>query len=170
MKNQALKFTSETFFKNTILDGTKFIYFYVGNYRYSNSFFPIPSASIQTPSFQIKIFFFSITLLPYFLSVVKKIRLLNTFFSCSLTTILWKKLQYALLNMSELPDLIPQSAILGSLGLNHQHYLIINHLLIIFKFYIYKARDNKKMNFKTLKRNISIIRNIKNNIKKLKTT
>ena len=106
MKNQALKFTSETFFKNMILDGTKFIYFYVGNYRYSNSFFPIQSASVQTPSFQIKIFFFSITLLPYFLSVVKKIRLLNTIFSCSLTTISWKKLQHALLNMFELPDLI----------------------------------------------------------------
>ena len=50
----------------------------------------------------------------------------------------------ALLKIFELPDLILQSAVLGYLDLNH--YLILNHLLPMFKFYIYiyKARDNKK--------------------------
>ena len=55
-----------------------------------------------------------------------------------------KKLQSALLSILELPDLAPQSAILGLSELNHQYYLILNRLLLIFKFDVYKARDGKK--------------------------
>ena len=55
-----------------------------------------------------------------------------------------KKLQSALLSILELPDLALQSAILGLSELNHQYYLILNQLLLIFKFDVYKARDGKK--------------------------
>ena len=55
-----------------------------------------------------------------------------------------KKLQSALLSILELPDLALQSAILGLSELNHQYYLILNRLLLIFKFDVYKARDGKK--------------------------
>lgn len=60
-----------------------------------------------------------------------------------------RKIQRALLKIFELPDLILRSAVLGYLDLNHQHYLILNHLLPMFKFYIciYKARNNKKIDF-----------------------
>ena len=55
-----------------------------------------------------------------------------------------KKIQSALLSILELPDLALQSAILGLSELNHQYYLILNRLLLIFKFDVYKARDGKK--------------------------
>ena len=84
-----------------------------------------------------------------------------------LTTVLWKKkLQSALLNILELLDLVLQSAILGLSELNHQHYLILNQLLLIFKFDVYKVRDSKKMNFKALKRNIVKVCNIKRDLLK----
>ena len=77
-----------------------------------------------------------------------------------------KKLQSALLSILELPDLALQSAILGLSELNHQYYLILNRLLLIFKFDVYKARDRKKMNFKALKRNILKVCNVKKDLLK----
>ena len=77
-----------------------------------------------------------------------------------------KKLQSTLLNIFELLDLVLQSAILGLSELNHQHYLILNQLLLIFKFDVYKARDSKKMNFKALKRNIVKVCNVKKDLLK----
>ena len=51
--------------------------------------------------------------------------------------------------------------------------LIINHLSLISKFHIYKARDSKKMNFETMKKKKTVkIRNkekdlAQNNINKV---
>ena len=50
--------------------------------------------------------------------------------------------------------------------------LIINHLSLISKFHIYKARDSKKMNFETMKKKKEKIRNkekdlAQNNINKV---
>ena len=63
------------------------------------------------------------------------------FYLYSLTTALWKTQPRALVNILKLPNLIPQSAILTFLDLNYQNCFFINHPLLIFKFYIYKARD-----------------------------
>ena len=63
-----------------------------------------------------------------------------------------KKLQSTLLNIFELLDLVLQSAILGLSELNHQHYLILNQLLLIFKFDVYKARDSKKNEFQSVEK------------------
>ena len=85
-----------------------------------------------------------------------------------LTIVLWrkKKLQSVPLNILELLDLVLQSAILGLSELNHQHYLILNQLLLIFTFDVYKGRDSKKMNFKALKRNIVKVCNVKKDLLK----
>ena len=42
----------------------------------------------------------------------------------------------------------------GFLDINTNIYLISNHLLLIFKFYVYKARSIKEVNFNILKRKI----------------
>ena len=41
-----------------------------------------------------------------------------------------------------LPHLIPQSAIFGFLDISNKNFLIVNHLLLLFKYYIYKETEN----------------------------
>ena len=41
-----------------------------------------------------------------------------------------------------LPHLIPQSAIFGILDISNKNFLIVNHLLLLFKYYIYKETEN----------------------------
>ena len=43
---------------------------------------------------------------------------------------------------------------------NNQHAELINHLLLIFKFYIYGARNTKQLNFNSLKITIKKIKEI----------
>ena len=42
----------------------------------------------------------------------------------------------------------------GFLDIEEKDYLIINHLLLIYKLYVYNARDSEKMSFNILKSNI----------------
>ena len=88
----------------------------------------------------------------------------HLFFTCSFTTSLWKQLQNALLNILVLPNLTPQSAIFGFLNIEKEYYLVINHLLLIFKLYIYKDRNCKRLNLQSLKRKIVKICNIEKDI------
>ena len=88
----------------------------------------------------------------------------HLFFTCFFTTSLWKQLQNALLNILVLPNLTPQSAIFGFLNIEKEHYLVINHLLLIFKLYIYKDRNCKRLNLQSLKRKIVKIYNIEKSI------
>ena len=139
IKNEVLKFTWKTFFKSTIL---------------SRNFFLLPRLeTVETVmrAFQCKVLHNAHFLnqnLFLFHKVVSPLcsfcdredeTVTHLFQSCSFTSILWKKTQKRFpLNIFELPDLILQSAIIVFLDPNHQNYLIINHLLVIFKVYIYK--------------------------------
>ena len=67
--------------------------------------------------------------------------LLHLFHSCLKTT-LWNKLRQYFLQFINILHSTPQSSILGILD-NNQHSELINHLLLIFKFYIYSARNTK---------------------------
>ena len=40
------------------------------------------------------------------------------------------------------------------------NYHLINHILLIFKYYVYKTRENGSLDLKVLKRNIQKIKNI----------
>ena len=62
-----------------------------------------------------------------------------------------------------LPHLIPQSAIFGFLDISNKDYLIVNHLLLLFKYYIYNARDRKRLVFEALMTNIKNIYDIEKN-------
>ena len=63
-----------------------------------------------------------------------------------------------------LPHLTPQSAIFSFLDISNKDYLIVNHLLLLFKYYIYNARDQKHLVCEALMKNIKNIYDIEKNL------
>ena len=59
-----------------------------------------------------------------------------------------------------LPYLTPQSAFFGFLDISNKDYLIVTHLLLLFKYYIYNARNRKHLVFEALMKNIKNIYDI----------
>ena len=84
---------------------------------------------------------------------------LNLFYSCLKTKQLWKKLRQYFPQFINIPHSTPQSYIIGIFE-NNQNSELINHLLLIFKFYIYNARNTKQLNFGNLKIKIKKIKEI----------
>ena len=66
---------------------------------------------------------------------------IHLFHICRKTQVLWTQLTSHLNRHLNLPYLTPQSAIFGFLDISNKDYLIVNHLLLLFKYYIYNARD-----------------------------
>ena len=64
----------------------------------------------------------------------------HLFGECNLTLLLWKSLQNKLKDFLLLDNISPQSAILGFTELEHDRNTV-NHLLLIFKRFIYKNRN-----------------------------
>ena len=50
-----------------------------------------------------------------------------------------------------IPDVTPQSVILGFTDTRTEHVLLINHLLRIYKCYLHKARDSQNLSFLAFK-------------------
>ena len=84
---------------------------------------------------------------------------LPLFHSCLKSKQLWNKLRQYFSQFINIPHPTPQSSILGIFD-NNQHSELINHLLLIFKFYIYSARNTKQLNFDNLKITIKKIKEI----------
>ena len=63
-----------------------------------------------------------------------------------------------------MPDLMPQSAIFGFLDIDNDCSLLINHILLIFKLYVYKARKKEKVDLNSL---INYICNIRDTEEKI---
>ena len=60
--------------------------------------------------------------------------------------------------------LTSQSAIFGFLDISNKDYFIVNHLLLLLKYYIYNARDRKHLAFEALMKNIKNIYDIEKNL------
>ena len=75
---------------------------------------------------------------------------LYLFHSCFKTKQIWNKLRQYFSQFINIPHSTRQSSILGIFD-NNQHSELINHVLLIFKFYIYSARNTKHLNFDNLK-------------------
>ena len=58
-----------------------------------------------------------------------------------------------------MPHSTPQSFIVGIFD-NNQHPVLINHLLLIFEFYVYCARNTEQLNFDHLKKTIKKIKEL----------
>ena len=66
---------------------------------------------------------------------------LHLFYNCIKTKLLWDQLKDFISNERlSFPSLTPQSAVLGHIDLSYD-YLLINHIILIYKFYIYNSRN-----------------------------
>ena len=75
------------------------------------------------------------------------------FHICRKTQALWTQLTSHLNGHFTLPQLTPQNAIFGFLDISDKDYLVVNHLLLLFNYYIYNARDQKHLVFEVLMKN-----------------
>ena len=66
---------------------------------------------------------------------------LHLFYNCIKTKLLWDQLKEFISNKTlSFPSLTPPTAILGHIDLS-DNYLLINHLILINRFYIYNLRN-----------------------------
>ena len=86
----------------------------------------------------------------YFFYNVKDETPYHLFYKCSHTISLWNQLGHFLSNSLNIPLLTPQNAIFGFIN-QKENFIIINHLLFIFKFYIYNSRFSSKLDIECLK-------------------
>ena len=90
---------------------------------------------------------------------------IHLFYRCTKTSILWRQLQEFLVPFSIFPSISPLSAILDFLDDALQHKLLLTHILLIFKSYIYKASENKNLIFNMLKNYLTKLRDLEANLK-----
>ena len=76
---------------------------------------------------------------------------------------LWMHLQYSFQIVLIIPSFTLQSAIFGFTD-HKVKYHLIDHILLIFKHYDYKTRENGSLELKVLKQNIYKIRNFEKRI------
>ena len=84
---------------------------------------------------------------------------------CRKTSFLWTQLQEVFSTALDLPSISPQSAIFSFLDDVLEHKLLKNYILLIFKNYLYKTRENKDLNFNILKNYLTKIRRLEANLK-----
>ena len=73
------------------------------------------------------------------------------------------QLQHSFQNVLIILPVTPQSTIFGFIDHKVNDHLV-NHILLIFKNYVYKTRENGSLDIKVLKRNIHKIKNIEKQI------
>ena len=90
---------------------------------------------------------------------------MHIFYSCNHTQILRETLKYYIQNNLDLPSLTSHSVILGFTDSSEsENFIIINHLLVIFKYYIFKSRSNKHLSFLQLKTDIMKVKTLEENL------
>ena len=89
---------------------------------------------------------------------------LHLFYECDIVQNLWNELDLFFENDFTLFDLTPQAAFLGFLNVNSKLFLIQNHLLSIFKIYIYNSRRSESLIIKFLIREIMKVKNTEEKI------
>ena len=90
---------------------------------------------------------------------------MHLFHRCRKASILVTRLQGFFITTLDLPSISPQSAIFGFLDDALEHNLLLNHILLIFQNYIYKARENKDLNFSIPKNYLTKLRDLEANLK-----
>ena len=83
---------------------------------------------------------------------------------CFIIRNLWSNLKTFFSQTLNIPDLTTQSAIFGFVDYNSDDSVIINHILLIFKWFIYKARNKHQLGLNHLLDCISKIKNTEEKI------
>ena len=81
----------------------------------------------------------------------------HLFSFCPRVLSLWTTLQNALLPNIIIDDINAKSAILGFYDASPENFNLVNHILLIFKLYIYHSRENKAININRLKNKLSSV-------------
>ena len=81
----------------------------------------------------------------------------HIFSNCQKTKKLWFDLKLYLSYNIDIPDLDPQSAIFGFLQVDQELILILNHILLLFKHYVYISRESQKLSLQALIKKIKKI-------------
>ena len=78
---------------------------------------------------------------------------LHIFCTCNVTKRLWNKLKYFVSRYLHIPEITPRSALLEFLNISNQqqNFLLINHLLLIFKHYQYMSIEHGAVCFASLR-------------------
>ena len=96
---------------------------------------------------------------------------LHLFYNCIKTKLLWDQLKDFISNKALFfPSLTPQSAILGHINVSDD-YLLINHIILVYKVYIYNSRNYNSggyLKFEQLKAIIDKTKKIEEEISKRK--
>ena len=82
------------------------------------------------------------------------------FYECDIIQKLCDNLALFFENYLTLFDLTPQAAFLGFLNVDSKLILLQNHLLLIFKIYIYNSRRSESLIVKSLIREMTKVKNI----------
>ena len=89
------------------------------------------------------------------ITVDYKMRQLNKIFEESKFPIkLWSDLKDYCQYSFDLPILNPQSATFGFFKFDPNLVILFNHILLLYKYYIYSSRDSSKLSFTALLKNI----------------
>ena len=91
-------------------------------------------------------------------------KIMHLFYDCLIVKRLWKQLKSILSNNLIFLISTPQSTIFGFWDLDTNEHLILNHLLLIFKMYIYNARTTGYLNITHL---MTFVKDIKDTKKEL---
>ena len=90
---------------------------------------------------------------------------IHLFYKCRKASILRRELQEFFSIGLDFPSISPQSTTFSFLDHALEHKLLLNHILVIFKNYLYKTRENKNLNFNKLKNYLIKIRHLGANLK-----
>ena len=88
---------------------------------------------------------------------------IHLFHFCTKTNFFWTQLQHSYQNLLIISPTTLQSAIFEFTD-RKVNYHLLNHILLIFKYYAYKTRENGSLDLKVLERSIHKIKNIEKQI------
>ena len=77
----------------------------------------------------------------------------HIFVECKFAIKLWSDLRHSQSSFV-IPILNPQSAIFGFFETDPDLAILLNHIVLLYKYYIYSSRDSSKLPFKALLKNI----------------
>ena len=74
----------------------------------------------------------------------------HIFAICNKTQRIWETLQWQFRNHIQFSLITPQSAVFGFFEIDHGKNVLINHILLIFKYFVYTSRNSGILNFNSL--------------------
>ena len=84
------------------------------------------------------------------------------FSRCSISQNIWSQFQVFFSNYFAIPNVSPQSAILGFMEeIQDQDSIIINYVLLICEHFVYLSKNSESLNFVSLGKYISELKTIR---------